>query len=215
MNPFELSVNIPFEDGVFIDFYRNILLRNVPFCEINSEEDLRSCRTLTIQFIQKAMRMAHGIHTKQVELLSVFNHFDKVVEKDKAFHFLYIMYRELYRKGNSSSQELLSILSKYPLNAPFNSIFNSSNHYFAWDYLLTYFAQSPFESSLFSVMWNRYQKSILKCDMSEYESFVNDLYLKDAIEKFSILHQETISTDHEFILKRAETRYSESTIFGK
>ena len=215
MNPFEFSVNIPFEDGVFIDFYRNILLRNVPFCEINSEEDLRSCRTLTIQFIQKAMRMAHGIHTKQVELLSVFNHFDKVVEKDEAFHFLYIMYRELYRKGNSSSQELLSILSKYPLNAPFNSIFNSSNHYFAWDYLLTYFAQSPFESSLFSVMWNRYQKSILKCDMSEYESFVNDLYLKDAIEKFSILHQETISTDHEFILKRAETRYSESTIFGK
>ena len=215
MNPFEFSVNIPFEDGVFIDFYRNVLLRNVPFCEINTEEDLRSCRTLTIQFIQKAFRMAHGIHSNQFDLLSVFNHFDKVVEKDKAFHFLYIMYRELYRKGNSSSQELLSILSKYPLNAPFNSIFNSSNHYFAWDYLLTYFAQSPFESSLFSVMWNRYQKSILKCDMSEYESFVNDLYLKDAIEKFSILHQETISTDHEFILKRAETRYSESTIFGK
>ena len=215
MNPFEIKVNIPFEDGVFIDFYRNILLRNVPFCEINTEEDLRSCRTLTIQFIQKAMRMAHGIHTKQFELLFVLNYFDKVVEKDKAFHFLYIMYRELYRKGNSSSQELLSILSKYPLNAPFYSIFNSSNHYFAWDYLLTYFAHSPFESTLFSVMWNRYQKNILKCEANEYESFINNLYLKDAIEKYSILHQETISTDHEFILKRAEMRYSESTIFGK
>ena len=121
MNPFEIKVNIPFEDGVFIDFYRNILLRNVPFCEINSEEDLLSCRTLTIQFIQKAMRMAHGIHTKQFELLFVLNYFDKVVEKDKAFHFLYIMYRELFRKGHSSSQELLSILSKYPLNAPFTA----------------------------------------------------------------------------------------------
>ena len=215
MNPFEIKVNIPFEDGVFIDFYRNILLRNVPFCEINSEEDLLSCRTLTIQFIQKAMRMAHGIHTKQFELLFVLNYFDKVVEKDKAFHFLYIMYRELYRKGNSSSQELLSILSKYPLNAPFYSIFNSSNHYFAWDYLLTYFTHSPFQSTLFSVMWNRYQKNFLKCEANEYESFINNLYLKDAIEKYSILHQETISPDHEFILKRAEMRYSESTIFGK
>ena len=124
------------------------------------------------------------------------------------------MYRELYRKGNSSSQELLSILSKYPLNAPFNSIFNSSNHYFAWDYLLTYFAQSPFESLLFSVMWNRYQKSILKCDMSEYESFVNNLYLKDASGKYSILLQETISPDHEFILKRAEMRYIDKAIFN-
>ena len=215
MNPFEIKVNIPFEDGVFIDFYRNILLRNVPFCEINSEEDLLSCRTLTIQFIQKAMRMAHGIHTKQFELLFVLNYFDKVEEKDKSFHFLYIMYRELYRKGNSLSQELFSILSKYLLNSPFYSIFDSSNHYFAWDYLLTYFAHSPFESRLFSVMWNRYQKSLLKCDMSEYESFVNNLYLKDASGKYSILRQEMISQNHEFILKRAEMRYIESTIFGK
>ena len=215
MNPFELSVNIPFEDGVFIDFYRNILLRNVPFCEINSEEDLLSCRTLTIQFIQKAMRMAHGIHAKQFELSSFLNHFDNEEEEDKTFHFLYIMYRELYRKGHSSSHKLLSILSKYPLNAPFNSIFNSSNHYFAWDYLLSYFAQFPFERTLFSVMWNRYQKNFLNCNADEYESFINNLYLKDASEKYSILHQETISPDHEFILKRAEIRYSESTIFEK
>ena len=66
MNPFEIKINIPFEDGIFIDFYRNILLRNVPFCEINSEKDLRSCRTLTIQFIQKAFRMAHGIHANNL-----------------------------------------------------------------------------------------------------------------------------------------------------
>ena len=64
-------------------------------------------------------------------------------------------------------------------------------------------------------MWNRYQKNFLKCEANEYESFINNLYLKDVIEKYSILHQETISTDHEFILKRAEMRYSESTIFGK
>ena len=125
------------------------------------------------------------------------------------------MYRELYRKGHSSSRELLSNLSKYPLNAPFNSIFNSSNHYYAWDYLLSYFAQFPFERTLFSVMWNRYQKNFLKCDADEYESFINNLYLKDASEKYSKRHQETICPDHEFILKRAEMRYSESIIFGK
>ncbi len=215
MNPFEKKVNIPFEDGVFIDFYRNILLRNVPFCEINSEEDLRICRTLTIQFIQKAMRMAQGIHTKQFKMSSVLNHFDKMEEKDKSFHFLYIMYRELFRKGHSSSQKLLSILSKHELNAPFQCIFKSTNHYFAWDYLLTYFAQSSFESTLFSVMWKRYQNSLLKCDIGEYESFVNNLYLKDASEKCSMLHQESVSQDHDFILKRAEMRYSESTIFEK
>ena len=91
------------------------------------------------------MRMAHGIYTKQFEMSSVLNHFDNEEEEDKIFHFLYIMYRELYRKGHSSSRELLSNLSKYPLNAPFNGIFNSSNHYYAWDYLLSYFAQLPFE----------------------------------------------------------------------
>ena len=93
MNPFEVSINIPFEDGVFIDFYRNILLRNIPFCEINSKEDLRSCRTLTIQFIQKAMQMAHGVQTKQFELSSVLNYLDNLGEKDKEFLFLYIIYR--------------------------------------------------------------------------------------------------------------------------
>ena len=213
MNPFEIRVNIPFEDGVFIDFYRNILLRNVPFCEINSDEDLHTCRTLTIHFIQKAMRMAHGVQTKQFELSSVLNYLDKVDEKDKKFHFLYIIYRELYRKGNTSSKELLSILSTYELNAPFDCIFKSANHYFGWDYLLTYFAQSPFESSLFSVMWVRYQKSLLKCKTDEYESFVNNLYLKDETDKYSIHLQETLNENHEFILERAELRYVESTIF--
>jgi hypothetical protein len=213
MNPFEVSINIPFEDGVFIDFYRNILLRNIPFCEINSKEDLRSCRTLTIQFIQKAMQMAHGVQTKQFELSSVLNYLDNLGEKDKEFLFLYIIYRELYRKGNTSSKELLSTLFKYELNAPFCSIFKSANHYFAWDYLLTYFAQSHFESSLFSVMWIRYQKSLLKCDIDEFESFVNNLYLKDETDKYSILLQEPINQNHEFILERAEMLYVESTIF--
>ena len=160
------------------------------------------------------MRMAHGIYTKQFELSSFLNHFDKVEEKDKSFHFLYIIYRELYRKGHSSSRELLSKLSKYPSNPPFNSIFKSSNHYYAWDYLLSYFAQFPFERTLFSVMWNRYQKNFLKCDADEYKSFINNLYLKDACEKYSILHQETISQDHEFILKRAEMRYIDKAIFN-
>lgn len=62
MNLIEKKINNPLEDGVFNDFYRNILLRNISLCETNAEEDLRFCRALTIEFIQRAMRMARGIH---------------------------------------------------------------------------------------------------------------------------------------------------------
>ena len=40
------------------------------------------------------------------------------------------------------------------------------------------------------------------------------LYLKDASGKYSIFLQETISPDHEFILKRAEMRYIDKAIFN-
>ena len=62
-------------------------------------------------------------------------------------------------------------------------------------------------------MWIRYQKSLLKCDIDEFESFVNNLYLKDETDKYSILLQEPINQNHEFILERAEMLYVESTIF--
>ena len=36
----EYPLRTNLEDGVFIAYYRNILLRNVAFCEINNAEDL-------------------------------------------------------------------------------------------------------------------------------------------------------------------------------
>ena len=60
---YPLKNKLPFEDGVFIAYYRNILLRNVAFCEINNAEDLVKCTQLTNKFILNALNAAFGIHT--------------------------------------------------------------------------------------------------------------------------------------------------------
>ena len=48
----KLVTNLPFEDGVFSDVYRSVLLRNVEFCEVVTVEDRVSCIRMTNKFIR-------------------------------------------------------------------------------------------------------------------------------------------------------------------
>ena len=115
---YPLEKKLPFEDGVFIAYYRNILLRNVAFCEINNAEDLVKCTQLTNKFILKALNAAFGIHTGQIRTDDVLKDIDSDDDEEKAFNFLYIVYRELFRKSNPISNTLLTKVRLYEFKEP-------------------------------------------------------------------------------------------------
>ena len=107
LKEYPLDNQLPFEDGVFIAYYRNLLLRNVAFCEINNAEDLVKCTQLTNKFVLKALNAAFGIQTGQIRPDYVLKNIDLEEDEEKAFNFLYIVYRELFRKSNPISNTFL------------------------------------------------------------------------------------------------------------
>ena len=90
VNEYTLDYKVPFEDGIFINFYRTTLLRNVEFCEINSSEDLAKCTQLTNKFIKRALSTALAIIDDKIDVLDVLKNIDSEYDQEKAFNFLYI-----------------------------------------------------------------------------------------------------------------------------
>jgi len=210
---YPLEKKLPFEDGVFIAYYRNILLRNVAFCEINNDEDLVKCTLLTNKFILNALNAAFGIHTGQIRTDDVLKNIDLEKDEEKAFNFLYIVYRELFRKSNPISNTLLIKVRLYEFKDPEKTVFFDFDCKLAWDYLLSYFAQEKFTTNLFAIMWIRYRKSLIKCKANEYEDFVYNLYLRDFENKIILTRKNPEKDVYSAILKRAEKSYFKKEIF--
>ena len=210
---YPLENKLPFEDGVFIAYYRNILLRNVAFCEINNDEDLVKCTQLTNKFILNALNAAFGIHTGQIRTDDVLKNIDLEEDEEKAFNFLYIVYRELFRKSNPISNTLLTKVRLYEFKEPEKTVFFDFDCKLAWDYLLSYFAQEKFTTNLFAIMWFRYKKSLIKCKANEYEDFVYNLYLRDLNNKIVLTRKKPEKDVYLAILKRAEKGYFKKEIF--
>ena len=210
---YPLENKLPFEDGVFIAYYRNILLRNVAFCEINNAEDLVKCTQLTNKFILNALNAAFGIHTGQIRTDDVLKNIDLEEDEENAFNFLYIVYRELFRKSNPISNTLLTKVRLYEFKEPEKTVFFDFDCKLAWDYLLSYFAQEKFTTNLFAIMWFRYRKSLIKCKANEYEDFVYNLYLRDLNNKIVLTRKKPEKDVYSAILKRAEKGYFKKEIF--
>ena len=111
---YPLENKLPFEDGVFIAYYRNILLRNVAFCEINNAEDLVKCTQLTNKFILKALNAAFGIHTGQIRtddvLKDIDSDDDEEISLDDVFEHEEILYR-VTRIDDSETRPKRSMLA--------------------------------------------------------------------------------------------------------
>ena len=210
---YPLKNKLPFEDGVFIAYYRNILLRNVAFCEINNAEDLVKCTQLTNKFILNALNAAFGIHTGQIRTDDVLKNIDLEEDEEKAFNFLYIVYRELFRKSNPISNTLLTKVRLYEFKEPEKTVFFDFDCKLAWDYLLSYFAQKKFTTNLFAIMWFRYKKSLIKSKAIEYEDFVYNLYLRDLNNNIVLTRKKPGKDVYSAILKRAEKGYFNKEIF--
>ena len=210
---YTLDYKVPFEDGIFIAFYRSILLRNVEFCEINSAEDLAKCTQLTNKFIKNALSAALAIINGKIDVHDVLKNIDSEYDQEKAFNFLYIVYRELFRRNNPISFTVLTKLRLYEFKEPQKSVFYDFDCKLAWDYLLSYFAQEKFTTNLFAIMWFRYRKSLIKCKENEYEDFVYNLYLRDLKNKIVLTRKKPEKDVYSAIIKRAEKSYFKKEMF--
>ena len=212
---YTLDNKLPFEDGIFIAFYRSILLRNVEFCDINSAKDLAKCTQLTNKFIKNALSAALAIINGKIDVHDVLKNIDSEYDQEKAFNFLYIVYRELFRRNNPISFTVLTKLRLYEFKEPQKSVFYDFDCKMAWDYLLSYFAQERFTKNLFTIMWFRYRKIIIKCKANEYEDFVYNLYLKDVKNKTNFTRSRPEKDEYTAILQRAEGNKTYKNIFDE
>ena len=93
----------PFEDGVFIDIYRSILLKNVQFVKVNSPKDKLRCIFVTNKFVQSAISSAYSLHLSNSTPKNIISEFKQQYKKDKRFYYFYIIYRELSRRKSPVS----------------------------------------------------------------------------------------------------------------
>ena len=207
--------NLPFEDGVFNAYYRSILLRNVEFCKVVTDEDRVTCVNMTNKFIQKALNTAFYIHTNQVDVQDVLTNVDVEYDQEKSYYFLYIIYRELYRRDNPIASTVLTKVRLYEFIEPYKSIFYDFDCKMAWDFLLSYFSQEKFTKNQFGIMWFRYRKILVKCTAKEYEAFVYNLYLKDVKNKTGFTRSRPEKDSYTTIHQRAERKYHNPEIFDE
>ncbi len=215
VNEFTLDNKLPFEDGIFIAYYRSILLRNVEFCEINSAEDLVKCTQLTNKFIQSALNAAFGIHTGQIDVQDVLKNIDSEYDQEKAFNFLYIVYRELFRKSNPISSTVLTKVRLYEFKEPFKSIFKDFDCKLAWDFILLDLVTQDLTKNMFAILWFRYRKTLLKCRANEYREFIYKEYLKEVKNKTEFTRRKPEKDVYTSMIQRAERRHYDKEIFDE
>ena len=163
-----LVTTLPFEDGVFSDVYRSVLLRNVEFCEVVTVEDRVSCIRMTNKFIRQAIFTAFGIHNKEVSIIAVLKNILNDYDKEKSYYFFYIVYQELLRRNNPLAGVVLSELRIYEFISPFKN-FDSK---LAWDFLLLDLAHQGLNEDMFNEMWFRYKETLFQCESNVFSGFV-------------------------------------------
>jgi hypothetical protein len=207
--------NLPFEDGVFNAYYRAILLRNVEFCKVVTDEDRVTCVNMTNKFIQKALNTAFYIHTNQVDVQDVLTNVDVEYDQEKLFYFLYIVYKELFRRDNPIASTVLTKVRLNEIEEPSKEVFYDFDCKNAWDYLLSNFHLEEFNKNMFSVMWFKYRKRLIKCKANKYEAFVYNLYLKDVKNKSDFTRRRPEKDEYTTRLQRAERGYIDKNIFDE
>ena len=78
----------PFEDGIFISFYRLILLRNVEFCEVITEKDRIMCVSMTNKFIQKAINDAYAVNLSLIDSAELISESNQYYDAEKKYYYL-------------------------------------------------------------------------------------------------------------------------------
>ena len=209
----KLLKRLPFEDGVFNSIYRAVLLRNVEFCKVITNEDRASCIRMTNKFIYQAIFVAFGVNNEEISIKELVKNIKNDYDLEKEFYFFYIVYNELIRRNNTISYQLLKELRACKFQEPFKSLFRSFEAKLAWDFLLFDLAHQKLNENMFAILWFRYRKSLLKCRAKEYREFVYKEYLKDIKNKTEFTRRKPEKDVYTSIIQRAERRYSDTEIF--
>ena len=209
----KLLKRLPFEDGVFNSIYRAVLLRNVEFCKVITNEDRASCIRMTNKFIYQAIFVAFGVNNEEISIKELVKNIKNDYDLEKEFYFFYIVYNELIRRNNTISYQLLKELRACKFQEPFKSLFRSFEAKLAWDFLLFDLAHQKLNENMFAILWFRYRKSLLKCRAKEYREFVYKEYLKDIKNKTEFTRRKPEKDVYTSMIQRAERRYSNTEIF--
>jgi len=209
----KLKKNLPFEDGVFNSIYRAVLLRNVEFCKVITIEDRASCVRMTNKFIHQAIFIAFGINNKELSIKELIETIKKDYDLEKEYYFFYIVYQELIRRNNPSSNQLLKELRGYEFKDPFKSLFKSFDSKLAWDFLLFDLAHQELNENMFIEMWFRYSGVLLDCNSNKFSEFVFGQYLRGAEKVMDLAKNSKKQDIYSLILERAEKRYLYKEVF--
>ena len=209
----KLVTTLPFEDGVFSDVYRSVLLRNVEFCEVVTVEDRVSCVRMTNKFIHQAIFTAFGVHNKEVSIIAVLKNILNDYDKEKSYYFFYIVYQELLRRNNPLAGVVLSELRIYEFISPFKNVFKNFDSKLAWDFLLLDLAHQGLNEDMFNEMWFRYKETLFQCESNVFSGFVYKHYLKEFKDPINLIKYNPPKKIYSFILKRAEERYKNKELF--
>jgi len=209
----KLKKNLPFEDGVFNSIYRAVLLRNVEFCKVITIEDRASCVRMTNKFIHQAIFIAFGINNKELSIKELIENIKKDYDLEKEYYFFYIVYQELIRRNNPSSNQLLKELRGYEFKDPFKSLFKSFDSKLAWDFLLFDLAHQELNENMFIEMWFRYSGVLLDCNSNKFSEFVFGQYLRGAEKVMDLAKNSKKQDIYSLILERAEKRYLYKEVF--
>jgi hypothetical protein len=209
----KLKKNLPFEDGVFNSIYRAVLLRNVEFCKVITIEDRASCVRMTNKFIHQAIFIAFGINNKELSIKELIENIKKDYDLEKEYYFFYIVYQELIRRNNPSSNQLLKDLRGYEFKDPFKSLFKSFDSKLAWDFLLFDLAHQELNENMFIEMWFRYSGVLLDCNSNKFSEFVFGQYLRGAEKVMDLAKNSKKQDIYSLILERAEKRYLYKEVF--
>ena len=209
----KLKKNLPFEDGVFNSIYRAVLLKNVEFCKVITIEDRASCVRMTNKFIHQAIFIAFGINNKELSIKELIENIKKDYDLEKEYYFFYIVYQELIRRNNPSSNQLLKDLRGYEFKDPFKSLFKSFDSKLAWDFLLFDLAHQELNENMFIEMWFRYSGVLLDCNSNKFSEFVFGQYLRGAEKVMDLAKNSKKQDIYSLILERAEKRYLYKEVF--
>ena len=209
----KLVKRLPFEDGVFNSIYRAVLLRNVEFCKVITNEDRASCIRMTNKFIHQAIFVAFGVNNEEISIKELVKNIKNDYDLEKEFYFFYIVYNELIRRNNPNSNQLLKELRGCKFQEPFKSLFRSFEAKLAWDFLLFDLAHQELNENMFIEMWFRYKGSLLNCPSNKYSDFIFRQYLKNTNNRVDLTKNKEKQTFYSLILERAEKRYLNEEIF--
>lgn len=204
---------LPFEDGIFISLYSNILLRPIPFCNADNHKNKKKYTPNAFKFSQLAIQSAYAIYLDELIPSQIVKEVHQNYNNEKSAYYFYIIYLELSRRNNPIASQFLKLVKASHYPSLFDKIFKTFEHKLAWDYVLIFLVNEECSIELFMFLWNRYRDTLLICKKKSYNNFISKQYF-DKGEK-NLEFTDLINTDShlEFIVNRAEKTYFDIKLF--